>query len=438
MHQTTSAVADTICRTTELGVTITDAAVDAQDRTRIFCEVLDPDPRCPNCEIAGQARDKADRILTDTPAAGHPVLLHVAVPRFVCHTADCPRTIFRANIEHIAAPRAVITSRTTRWILQHIVEDKMSVAAVARNLGVAWKIVNRAAAEAARTLVYASPSHLGGVRHLGVDEHKWKHVRGHGESSWVTVLIDLTPVIDGTGPARLIDMIPGRSKSVLKTWMNDRDQAFRDRVKVVAMDGFTGYKTATAEELPTARIVMDPFHVVQLAGEKLDRCRTRIQQATCGHRGRKGDPLYKIRRILHTRTDLLTDKQKALLFTSLTSHDGHVAVEIVHQVYLQIIAAYEHRQRREGKKLMWRVIKRIQKGLPPGLEELAQLGRTLWNRRKEILAYFDVGVSNSPVEAINGRLEHLRGIAQGFRNLDHYILRSLLHSGQLADRINAL
>ncbi|MDF3313954.1 hypothetical protein P3H15_55090, partial [Rhodococcus sp. T2V] len=41
-------------------------------------------------------------------------------------------------------------------------------------------------------------------------------------------------------------------------------------------------------------------------------------------------------------------------------------------------------------------------------------------------------------KAINGRLEHLRGIALGFRNLDHYILRSLIHSGQLQERINAL
>ena len=49
-----------------------------------------------------------------------------------------------------------------------------------------------------------------------------------------------------------------------------------------------------------------------------------------------------------------------------------------------------------------------------------------------------MGASNGPVEAINGRLEHLRGIALGFRNLKHYILRSLIHSGQLHDRINAL
>ena len=122
----------------------------------------------------------------------------------------------------------------------------------------------------------------------------------------------------------------------------------------------------------------------------------------------------------------------------MTSHDAHAAVEITHQVYQQLIAAYEHRHRREGKKLMYKILRRIRTGLPAGLTELAQLGRSLWNRRADILAYFDTGASNGPVEAINGRLEHLRGIALGFRNLDHYILRSLLHSGQLAERVNAL
>jgi hypothetical protein len=31
------------------------------------------------------------------------------------------------------------------------------------------------------------------------------------------------------------------------------------------------------------------------------------------------------------------------------------------------------------------------------------------------------GTSNGPTEAINGRLEHLRGSALGFRNLTNYI-----------------
>ena len=59
---------------------------------------------------------------------------------------------------------------------------------------------------------------------------------------------------------------------------------------VVAMDSFTGFKTAAAEELPDAVTVMDPFRVVRLAGDALDRCRRRTQQDLHGHRGRATDP----------------------------------------------------------------------------------------------------------------------------------------------------
>ena len=76
--------------------------------------------------------------------------------------------------------------------------------------------------------------------------------------------------------------------------------------------------------------------------------------------------------------------------------------------------------------------------MPPGLEEIAQLGRTLWRRRDDILAFFGHHASNGPSEAINGRLEALRTNALGFRNLTHYRLRSLLHSGALHALVNAL
>ncbi|AEK38039.1 transposase for insertion sequence element [Corynebacterium variabile DSM 44702] len=63
------------------------------------------------------------------------------------------------------------------------------------------------------------------------------------------------------------------------------------------------------------RHALDPFHVTRLAGEALDECRRRVQQAICGHRGRKGDPLYAARRTLSTGADLLNDKQKDRLDT---------------------------------------------------------------------------------------------------------------------------
>ena len=74
----------------------------------------------------------------------------------------------------------------------------------------------------------------------------------------MTVIIDLTPIRDGTGLARLLDMVAGRSKQAFKAWLAERDKSWRDNIEVVAMDGFTGFKTATTEELPEAVPVLDP------------------------------------------------------------------------------------------------------------------------------------------------------------------------------------
>lgn len=65
------------------------------------------------------------------------------------------------------------------------------------------------------------------------------------------------------------------------------------------------------------------------------------------------------------------------------------------------------------------------------LDEVITLGRTLKNRATDVLDNFDrpVSTSHGPTEAINGRLEHLRGSALGFRNLTNYIARSLLETG---------
>ena len=98
-----------------------------------------------------------------------------------------------------------------------------------------------------------------------------------------------------------------------------------------------------------------------------------------------------------------------------------------------------HPDRRTGRQLLTRVIDRIKTAVPEALAELAQLGRTLHARRDDILAWFDhPGSSNGPTEAINGRLEHLRGIALGFRNLTNYRLRSLLEAGGFRPLIHSL
>jgi transposase len=77
------------------------------------------------------------------------------------------------------------------------------------------------------------------------------------------------------------------------------------------MDGFGGYKTAATEVLPEPTLVMDPVHVVALAGANLDLCRQRFQRQTQGHRGRAGDPLYRARRTLRANPTQYSSKGPA-------------------------------------------------------------------------------------------------------------------------------
>ena len=75
--------------------------------------------------------------------------------------------------------------------------------------------------------------------------------------------------------------------------------------------------------------------------------------------------------------------------------------------------------------------------MPGALVEITSLGRRLKKPADDVLAYFDhPSTSNGPTEAINGRLEHLRGLALGFRNLTHYIARALLETGGFRPRLH--
>jgi transposase len=431
-------VADTIVRTVELGVTITDAAVDGE-ATVVFCNLLDDGQRqCPECSGEGVYRDTVIRRVTDVPVVGHPLRLRVRVPRYRCVNDRCDREVFAHNTDRLARRGGTTTRRCARYILRRLMIDRMTVVAVARELGLSWDTVNTIAVEATQMIVATDTTRLDGVRIIGVDEHRWSHTRGRrADDGFVTVIVDLTPVLDGSGRARLLDLVAGRSAAALTSWLSAQTAAFRDQVQVVAMDGFSGYKTAATEMLPDATAVMDPFHVVALAGAKLDLCRQRIQQHTCGHRGRAGDPLYRVRRTLRTRYPLLSNRQKTRL-EGVFADDDHLAVLVTWSAYQRLIAAYSQPDRRRAKTMMTSIINSLRRGLPTGLEELAQLGRTLHRRRADILAYFDHHASNGPTEAINGRLEALRRNALGFRNLTHYRIRSLLHCGNLVQLINAL
>jgi transposase len=420
----------TFCRLDELGLEVTGQRLEP-DCAVLACRVVEPDEWCRRCGCEGVARDTVVRRLAHEPFGWRPTTLQVTVRRYRC--TGCGH-VWRQDTTRAAPPRAKLSRRGLRWALEGLVVQHLTVARVAEGLGVSWNTANNAVLAEGQRVLIDDPHRFDGVMVIGVDEHVWRHTR-RGDK-YVTVIIDLTGIRDGTGPARLLDMVEGRSKQAFKRWLSEREASWRDGVDVVAMDGFTGFKTATVEELPDAVAVMDPFHVVRLAGDALDRCRRRVQQAIHGHRGRSDDPLYRSRRTLHTGADLLTDKQKDRL-AALFADDAHVEVEATWGIYQRMIVAYREPDRKQGRQLMTKLIASVSQGVPKALSEIITLGRTMTKRAADVLAYFDrPGTSNGPTEAVNGRLEHLRGSALGFRNLTNYIARSLLETGGFRPRLH--
>lgn len=158
----------------------------------------------------------------------------------------------------------------------------------------------------------------------------------------------------------------------------------------------------------------------------VDDVRRRVQHDTLGHRGRKDDPLYGIRRTLQQGIESLTEKQAARLEKKLEAGDPNSEVTIAWHSYQKLRAVY-HARPEKGRELITEILASFPSCPIP---EIAKLGRSLRAWKTAILAYFDTGgASNGPTEAINGVIETTRRVARGFRNFKNYRIRNLPAAG---------
>jgi len=131
------------------------------------------------------------------------------------------------------------------------------------------------------------------VTSLGIDETAFLRANAEHATNYVTGFVDLERPI-------LVDMVEGNRAIDVNRWLARQDDAFLEAVRTVACDLHEGYRAGLHPYLDHARQVADPFHVVAAANRCVDAVRRRVQNELLGHRGRRDDPLYRIRRVLLT------------------------------------------------------------------------------------------------------------------------------------------
>jgi transposase len=210
-------------------------------------------------------------------------------------------------------------------------------------------------------------------------------------------------------------------------WLSSRPRDWLAQVAMVALDPWRGYASALVAPLGHATVVVDHFHAIRLANAVVDQVRRRVQQATLGHRGRKRNPLYRIRKLLLTAQEQLTSRGWVRLRAGLAAGDptGEVAAawqgkELLRAVY----AAVAMPAARAALDRFYRWADGVQ------LAELSRLARTVRAWEAETLAWHATGgCPNGPTEAVNLLIKKVKRVGHGFRNFTNYRLRLLLHCG---------
>src|SRR5829696_4146259 len=257
-------------------------------------------------------------------------------------------------------------------------------------LGVGWQTVMRAVHEHGTPLV-DDPQRLAGVAALGLDETSFLKATRIVPTRWVTGLVDLER-------GRLLDLVADRTRAAVDGWLGARSPAWLAQVATVALDPWRGYASALVAPLGHATVVVDHFHAIRLANTVVDQVRRRTQQATLGHRGRKRDPLYRIRKLLIAAAEQLTEQGWVRLRAGLAAGDstGEVAAawqgkELLRAVYRAVGPAAA----RAALECFYRWADGIQ------VPELSRLARTVRAWEAEILAFHATnGCSNGPTEAV--------------------------------------
>jgi transposase len=373
---------------------------------------------CMGCGVRAELHGRRTVRVRDLPIGGRPVVLAWRKRIWRCTEPACG---VRTWTEQVAAirPRAVLTERARAEACRRVGKDAHAVAAVARDLGVGWATVMRAVADHGRPLV-EDPDRLNGVAALGLDETSVLKATRLAPTRYVTGLVDLEC-------GRLLDLVADRTRAAVDGWLSSRPRDWLAHIATVALDPWRGYASALVVPLGHATVVVDHFHAIRLANAVVDQVRRRVQQATLGHRGRKHDPLYRIRKLLLTAQEQLTRRGWVRLRAGLAAGDptGEVAAawqgkELLRAIY----AAVAMPAARAALDRFYRWTDGVQ------LAELSRLARTVWTWEAEILAWHATdGCSNGPTEAVNLLVKKVKRVGHGFRNFTNYRLRLLLHCG---------
>ncbi|MGC5033965.1 ISL3 family transposase [Micromonospora sp. DT229] len=383
---------------------------------------------CPQC---GQRALKVKQWTTtrprDLPVGGRTVQLRWRKRRWYCPTPGCPRKSFTEQVAQVPA-RSRLTGRLRQAAGAAVADAGRTIVQAARDHGISWPVVAAAFSAHASAVLPAEPEP---VAVLGIDEVR------RGKPHWIwdaqagswTVTADRWHVgfCDLSGGQGLLAQVEGRTTAAVTGWLTARPPAWREQVQAVAIDMCTVFKSAIRQVLPHAVLVVDHFHVVQLANRAVTEVRRRMTLTQRGRRGRASDPEWRMRNRLTRSAARMSGKHVDRLVDTLDALPAAIGAPILaawnaKEDLLDLLAVARTQPNREHvHRLLDRFYTRCAASDLPELHRLATTIETWW---PQIHAFLTTGITNAGSEGTNRVIKTIARDAYGFRNPENQRLRT--------------
>jgi len=370
-------------------------------------------PLCSGCGKAHLKKHSTQTVeVEDLPICGKRVFLVFEKIKLVCSEDGSIRVEelawLRGNItkrfaECVSRLTAITTNQEAGWFLG-LDDEKI------------YRIDKSILEEKAKELLDPLPE----VKNLSVDEVAWQ--KWH---KYVTNVVDVDQRL-------VIWNHKDRGKEVLLKFYKKLGIKKCAEIESVAMDGASGFITATQESVPQALLVFDNYHLKAKLNEAIDQVRKdELRKARADNNKELKDLVSCGERWLLLKNSNLSEGQQDRLSKLLGLNENIAKAKILKDDFLSIYKEEHDYEKKETMLNTW-----IETARTSGFEPFKELAETVQRKFQLIMNYFKKKISSAISEGINNKIKRLKRMAYGYRDIDYFLLKIHQHCGRLNPRLS--
>lgn len=361
------------------------------------------DAQCPECGRACSIHDCApERTWRHLDTMQFATLIRARTPR-----AHCPEHGVKTMRVPWAEPQGRFTLLFERFAVD-VLRASASVSQACALLGIGWETAQEIMRRAVERGL--ERRQLEGLRHLGMDEKSFK--RGQ---SYITLLTDLEQ-------SRVLDVVQERTAEAAAQVWETLSPEQKQAVEAVAVDMWEPFVRTIQQQVPTADIVHDKFHVSKYLGEAVDQVRRQEHKELMA----QGDETLKGTRQLWLDNPQNFSPDQAEAFSALKDLQLKVArAWAAKELFSKFWEYQEEGWARRFFKDWFGWVSRSR------LQPLVEVAQMLKRHLDHLLTYLKHHITNAVTEGLNSKIQSRKAAARGFRNFRNYRIRILFFCGKL-------